>query len=104
MADRGPMKLSAHDHVLIHATAVLLAGRTPCDNDEMVRSILRDVLPDVTRDNPALKDLIAAASVLVAPDGAARAWTVQEALRGWHTRRLAAAWEPIRENYAHAAE
>lgn len=104
MAD--PIKLTWADHVLIHACGVFLADPVASDSDGVIQSILVDVLPDVTEDNPALADFITAAREFVALPvldlRAARAGR-SGILRDFHMRRMAAAWDQIRENYVHNA-
>lgn len=99
-----PMKLTWQDHVLIHACGVFLADPVADDRDGMIQSILVDVLPDVTEDNPALADFIKAAREFVSLPAldlrAARAGR-SGILRDYHMRRMAAAWDKIREHYTH---
>ncbi len=103
-----PLKLTWADHVLIHAVSALLAD--PCwdDRDEMIRSILLSVLPDVTQENPALAAWLALGWQLVkAPADKMRALRLDrtKVLRDHHMRRMASAWDEIREGYdeAHCA-
>lgn len=100
-----PIKLTYADHVLIHAVAALLADPDWCDKDAMIQSILRDVLRDATQENPAMTAWIAIAWTLVkAPTGTLRGLRLDrtKVLRDFHMRRMAAAWDQIREGYGHA--
>ncbi|SFY18331.1 hypothetical protein SAMN04244548_02982 [Paracoccus pantotrophus] len=104
MADGSPIRLTYADHVLIHACGVFLADPCADDRDGMIQSILTDVLPDVTRDNPALIDFIVAAREFIKlPTAELRAARAGKSaiLRNFHMRRMAAAWDQIREQYVH---
>ncbi len=103
-APEAPARLTYADHVLIHACGVVLADPVADDRDGMIQSILTDVLPDVTASNPALADFIKAAREFVTlPTLELRAARAGRSgiLRDFHMRRMAAAWDQIRENYAH---
>lgn len=103
------MKLSIHDHVLIHAMTVLGGLSTsPFDpagaetEQRMILSMLRDVLPKVHRGEPKLARLVAIA------DRAAERPDLIDAIRhdirarvhDWNRGRLAAAWDAIQEKAA----
>lgn len=99
------LRLSYADHVLVHAISSLLADPEWCDKDEMLQSILHDVLPDVTAENPALTAWIALGwKVVGLPADRLRALRLDRTklLRDHHMRRMAAAWDQIREQYPHA--
>lgn len=101
MHDQPVPRLSAADHVLIHSVGVLLSEVHPIKSEvEAVQSILRDVLHDVTVDNPALSRFIEAARDLIhRPVTGIDRFRWSDVLREYHLRRLAAAWDPIRERY-----
>lgn len=98
------MKLSVRDHALIHALQVLadMPWDAPAGDEDMVRSILRDVLPGVTRTNPALAALIARADAVLRVRGPIDGLRndIRRDCHDWHRRRLAAAWDSIRETAA----
>lgn len=99
------MKLSFADHVLIHACGVFLADPVHDDRDGMIQSILADVLPHVTGSNPALADFIKVAREFITlPTTELRQARAGRAgiLRDFHMRRMVAAWDQIKGNYAHA--
>lgn len=101
MTDPAPMKLTVHDHALIHALHYLISA--PWDEREghidMVLSILRDVLPGVSRGNPALQPMVALAEQMLSVRGdiACLYPNIRHACHAWHRLRLAAAWEHINE-------
>lgn len=103
------MKLSIHDHVLIHAMTVLGGLSTsPFDpagaetEQRMILSMLRDVLPKVQRGEPKLAWLVAIADrVAERPDliDAIR-HDIRASVHDWNRGRLAAAWDAIQEKAA----
>ena len=100
-ADAG-LRLTYADHTLIHACCFMLSDTFTHDHDDMVIETLRTVLPDVTEANPALKEFIGLARQLVALPahirrGPRRGWA--DIISQYHLRRMAAAWDRIRENY-----
>lgn len=98
------MRLTVHDHAMIHALHVLgdAPWDTRADDDAMVRSILRDVLPGVTRSNGALAPLAGLAGVVAGASGSIDGLRndIHRACHDWHRRRLAAAWDSIRKTSA----
>lgn len=102
MTEPRPMKLTVHDHALVHALHYLVDA--PWDQREadrdMVLSILRDVLPAVTRRNPAVAPLAAQADLVLSARGdiACLYPNIRHACFAWHRLRLAAAWANINED------
>lgn len=101
--DRPVWRLTAADHVLIHGVGVLLSEVFPVNSEaETVQAILQDVLHDVTVDNPALARFVEAARDLIhRPVTGIDRFKWSDVLRDYHLRRMAAAWDPIRERYHH---
>ena len=103
------MKLTIHDHVLIHAMTVLgglslspfdLAGAEA--EQRMILSMLHDVLPKVQRAEPKLAWLVAMADrVTERPDlvDSVR-HDIRASVLDWNRGRLAAAWDAIQEKAA----
>ncbi len=104
-----PIRLSPADHCLIHAVCALLSdnfvfGDRPRD-DAMIQSVLRDVLFDVTDDNPALHPFIDVASELsraTADQLKNLRPSMQAVVRDYHRRKLGNAWDMIRDRYSQA--
>lgn len=101
-----PTRLSPADHVLIHACGALLSdpfvyGDRP-EDDAMIQQILGYVRHDVTDGNLALQPFIRIAPDLVSASRdqlAAIRSTRGGVLRDYHRRRMASAWDMIRERY-----
>lgn len=98
------MRLTVHDHALIHALHVLADAPWDAEraDERMVRSILADVLPAVSPSNAALAAMRDQAAVVVGATGSIDGLRndIRRACHDWHRRRLAAAWDNIRETSA----
>ncbi len=101
MADQ--LRLSIADQAMIHALGIL--SRPPLTDRrdlDMVVSILRDMMPGVTRENPRLMGLIQTADLflsyrpLVAGCYGGLHDCARKAMNDWDRRRFAEAWDRIR--------
>lgn len=102
-----PMKLTLADHVMIHACGALLTQQFRDDgrdqDDDMVRSILNDVLIDVSVDHPSLQPFIEIARELAHAQTAVQIHTLRSRhaglIRNFHRQKMATAFDLIRERY-----
>lgn len=103
-----PAKLTPADQAMVHALTVLATApwgicTDEAELDDRFRTILAvDVLPRVTRANPALRELLAVADRVVATRGGLGALRhdLRAPLNDWHRARLCAAVTALTERGA----
>lgn len=97
------LRLSLADHAMIHALGVL--SRPPITDRtdlELVVSVLRDMMPGVTRENPRLAPLIRVADQFVSYRGPGAGYygglhdLARREMNSWDRRRLSDAWDRVR--------
>lgn len=101
MSEDRVFKLSLADHVVIHACCFFLSGPVRHDNDAMIQDMLLRALPHATEDNPQLAPYLDAAREFASrPTADLRGASAgrSQLLIGFHARRLAAAWDQLRES------
>lgn len=93
-----PPKLTAADHAMIHALTVLVTlpsgiGGDDAELDDRFRTILSEVMPQVSRDNAALRPLVAGADRVLAARGGLGGvrHLLREPVNAWNRTRLVAA-------------
>ena len=103
MAD--PLRLSLHDHVLIHGLAVISRPEmmaTHRDDLEMIVSMMRDVLPGAGRGTDRLQPLISVGRGLVAMTPIRPGFygsfhdEARRAMNRWDRQRMADAWDAVK--------
>lgn len=96
------MRLTVHDHAMIHALHVLADPPwvAPETETAMILSILRETLPGVARGAAALAPLAEQADQLLHRRDAVTGLQheVRLACHHWNRQRLAAAWDSIKES------
>lgn len=101
MADQ--LRLSIADQAMIHALGIL--SRPPLTDRrdlDMVVSILRDMMPGVTRENPRLAGLVQLAALFLSCRTSVPGCygglhdRARKAMNDWDRRRFADAWDKIR--------